>query len=123
MTTATTPPVPTPKKARAAAKTAPPAPAVGIKAAQRTAILLKNLGDATRVRVLRLLAVETKNVGDMCRLLGLGQPGLSHHLGLMRAGGIVEARRCGKENQYSLTPKGRILAEILGRVMAEDAKS
>jgi DNA-binding transcriptional ArsR family regulator len=120
MATATTP---TPKKSRAAAaKTVPPAPQVDLKAAQRAAILLKNLGDATRVRVLCLLAEETRNVGTMCRLLGLGQPGLSHHLGLMRAGGIVECRRTGKSNFYSLTTNGRSLAETARRLMDEDER-
>jgi DNA-binding transcriptional ArsR family regulator len=113
--------VTTPKKARtAAAKTVPPAPPIELKAANRAAIQFKNLGDPTRIRILCMLAIEERNVGQMCAAMGLGQPGVSHHLALMRHGGVVEARRSGKENFYNLTPKGRWLAETARRLMAED---
>jgi DNA-binding transcriptional ArsR family regulator len=113
----------TPKKSRTApAKTVPPAPQVELKAAQRAAVLMKNLGDATRIRVLCLLAVETRNVGQICAALDLSQPACSHHLALCRHGGIIEGWRSGKEMRYNLTEKGRLLAETALRLMAEDAE-
>jgi DNA-binding transcriptional ArsR family regulator len=112
---------PIPKKVRAAAVKTP----VGLddpKAAQRAASLLKMGGDATRVRLLCLLERQGEtNVTALCAAIGQSQPATSHHLALCKHSGIIECRRIGKENRYSLTPKGRILAEILGRVMAEDA--
>jgi DNA-binding transcriptional ArsR family regulator len=117
MATATTPTAP--KKPRAAAaKTA----AAEFKAAQRAADLLKMGGDTTRVRLLCLLERQGEtNVTALCAAIGQSQPATSHHLALCKHSGIIECRRLGKENRYMLTAKGRILAEILGRVMAEDA--
>jgi DNA-binding transcriptional ArsR family regulator len=120
MSTATTPT--TTKKARtAAAKTVPPAPPADPKAAQRVADLLKMSSDATRVRVLLLLAVEPQNVTEICAVIGQSQPATSHHLALLRHSGIIESRRSGKNNVYGLTPKGRSLAETARKLMEADA--
>ena len=45
------------------------------------------------------------NVNALCRHLGLAQPTVSHHLGLMRAGGLVSGRREGKQVFYSLNER------------------
>jgi DNA-binding transcriptional ArsR family regulator len=111
----------TPKKSRtAAAKTIPPAPPVELKAAQRAADTLKMGGDATRVRLMLLLAVEERNVGQLVAAIGQSQPAVSHHLALLRHSHIIESRRSGKSNFYSLTPKGRSLADTARKLMAED---
>jgi ArsR family transcriptional regulator, zinc-responsive transcriptional repressor len=118
MATVAVPTAPKKSRAAAAAKTA----AADIKAAQRAADLLKMGGDATRVRLLCLLERQGEtNVTALCAAIGQSQPATSHHLALCKHSGIIECRRLGKENRYQLTTKGRILAEILGRVMAEDA--
>lgn len=83
---------------------------VDARAIQRAAILLKMSSDPTRIRVLCMLADEPRNVGGMSSELGQSQPATSHHLGLMRHSGLVEVRREGKTNVYSLTPEGRSLA-------------
>jgi DNA-binding transcriptional ArsR family regulator len=112
---------PTPKKARTAAAKTAAAEAAEFKAAQRAASLLKMGGDATRVRLLCLLERQGEtNVTALCAAIGQSQPATSHHLALCKHSGIIECRRNGKSNFYALTAKGRILAEILGRVMAED---
>jgi DNA-binding transcriptional ArsR family regulator len=112
----------TPKKPRAAAAKTAAAEAADIKAAGRAAALLKMGGDATRVRLLCLLERQGEtNVTALCAAIGQSQPATSHHLALCKHSGIIECRRIGKENRYQLTSKGRILAEIMGRVMAEDA--
>jgi DNA-binding transcriptional ArsR family regulator len=115
MATATTPTAP--KKARAAAKTT----AAEFKAAQRVAAYMKMSSDATRVRVLLLLAIQPRNVTDLCAAMGQSQPATSHHLALCRHGGVIECHRRGKNNYYTLTAKGRWLAETARRLMAEDA--
>ncbi|HET6428774.1 MAG TPA: ArsR family transcriptional regulator [Phycisphaerae bacterium] len=40
----------------------------------------------------------------MCRKLRLPQPTVSHHLGLLRAHGLVKNRRAGKQVFYSVDP-------------------
>jgi DNA-binding transcriptional ArsR family regulator len=42
---------------------------------------------------------------------------LSHHLALLRHGGIVERRRLGKNNFYTLTDTGYRLSKIVKGVI------
>jgi DNA-binding transcriptional ArsR family regulator len=81
--------------------------------AQRAAILLKQVSDATRLQVVLLLAEGEKHVGALCELLGQSQPAVSHHLALLRHGGIISPRRQGKNNFYSLTETGEDLAKVV----------
>ena len=88
------------------------------KSAYTAAGLLKNISDPTRLGVLLILADGEMNVGDLCGQLGQSQPACSHHLALMRHGGIIEPRRAGKHNFYGLTDKGRKLIGAIRAVMA-----
>jgi DNA-binding transcriptional ArsR family regulator len=117
MATATTP---TPKKSRTAAAKAATPGLIDLKAANRAAVLFKNLGDPTRVRVLLLLAEGERNVTDLCAAMGQSQPATSHHLALCRHGGVIECNRRGKNNYYLLTDKGRMLAETARKLMDAD---
>ncbi|WP_074304384.1 ArsR/SmtB family transcription factor [Singulisphaera sp. GP187] len=83
------------------------------KRAQRASILLKHVSDATRLQVILLLAEGERHVGDLSESLNQSQPAVSHHLALMRHGGIVVPRRQGKNNYYSLTETGEILAKVV----------
>jgi DNA-binding transcriptional ArsR family regulator len=75
--------------------------------AREVAEMFKQLGDATRLRVMMRLAGGERNVGELCADLGgLSQPALSHHLALLRATRLIEPRRRGKHVNYSLTDRG-----------------
>jgi DNA-binding transcriptional ArsR family regulator len=87
-----------------------------LKQAQRTAMLLKHASDATRVQILKKLAEAECNVGVLCGVLNQSQPAISHHLALLRHGGIVTTRRSGKQIFYSLTETGESLATIIKAV-------
>ena len=63
------------------------------------------LGDPTRVRILLLLCGGERNVSKLCEMLGLPQPTVSHHLGLLRRGGLLTSRREGKSIHYGLDGK------------------
>src|SRR3954462_13580360 len=43
------------------------------------------LGDATRLRILRLIAQTPLNVSEVVSLVGIAQPTVSHHLGQVNA--------------------------------------
>lgn len=61
------------------------------------------LSDETRLRILLDLAQNGElNVTDLCNRLGQSQPAVSHHLALLRVSGLIEPRREGKHNYYSL---------------------
>jgi len=61
------------------------------------------LGDETRLRILfYLIQNDELHVTDLCDRLGQSQPAVSHHLALLRVSGLIEARREGKHNFYSV---------------------
>jgi len=66
--------------------------------------IMRLLSDPTRLRVLRLLLPGEKNVSALCDRLGLAQPTVSHHLGLLRTARLVVTRRNGKQVYYALNP-------------------
>ena len=77
--------------------------------------VFKLLSDETRLRILMYLAREGElHVTALCDRLGQSQPAVSHHLALLRVAGIIEARRDGKHNYYSIRRKHfhRIMAEL-----------
>jgi DNA-binding transcriptional ArsR family regulator len=63
---------------------------------------MRILAEPTRLRVLQLLRPGELNVSSLCEHLGLAQPTVSHHLGLLRDEGLVTSRREGKHVFYAL---------------------
>src|SRR5262245_22295214 len=77
--------------------------------------VFKLLSDETRLRVLMYLAREGElHVTALCDKLGQSQPAVSHHLALLRVAGLIEARRDGKHNFYSVRAKHfhRLMTEV-----------
>lgn len=77
--------------------------------------VFKLLSDETRLRILLYLArVGELHVTALCDKLGQSQPAVSHHLALLRVAGLIEARRDGKHNFYSLRAKHfhRLMTEV-----------
>ena len=68
-----------------------------------TAALLRLLGDPTRLRLLRLLSLESLNVSELTAVLGVAQSGVSRHLGLLRDAGLVTEERSGAFSWYRLS--------------------
>lgn len=71
-------------------------------AASDLAALFGALGDPTRVRLLVALAAGPLCVCDLAAALGMTQSAVSHQLRLLRALGLVRARREGKLVWYAL---------------------
>ncbi len=86
--------------------------------ARHASILLKHVSDPTRLQVIMILADGERHVGALCDQLSQSQPAVSHHLALLRHGGIITPRRQGKNNFYSLTPVGEDLARVVQGLMA-----
>jgi DNA-binding transcriptional ArsR family regulator len=68
--------------------------------------LFRLLSDKTRLNILMLLAGGERNVTNLCELLSLPQPTVSHHLGLLRMNNVIGNRRSGKQVFYMLN--GRV---------------
>src|SRR5690242_6523350 len=76
---------------------------------QRAASLLKHVSDPTRLQVISLLSERERHVGGLCEELTQTQPAVSHHLTLLRLGGLIDRRRQGQNTFYSLTDTGERL--------------
>ena len=85
--------------------------------ARRASILLKHVSDPTRLQVIMILSEGEQHVGALCSQLAQSQPAVSHHLALLRHGGIIAPRRQGKNNFYSLTETGADLATVVKGLM------
>jgi DNA-binding transcriptional ArsR family regulator len=88
-----------------------------LRQAKRAAVLLKHVSDPTRLRVVAMLSEGERHVGGLCAELSQSQPAVSHHLALLRLGGIVASRRQGRNNLYHLTDAGEKLASIVKGVV------
>jgi DNA-binding transcriptional ArsR family regulator len=88
-----------------------------LQQARRASILLKHVSDPTRLQVILILSEGERHVGALCAQLSQSQPAVSHHLALLRHGGIIAPRRQGKNNFYSLTDTGTALAEVVRRLI------
>jgi ArsR family transcriptional regulator len=84
--------------------------------------VFKLMSDETRLRILLYLAQSGElHVTDLCNRLGQSQPAVSHHLALLRVSGLIESRREGKHNFYSVRTEhfGQLLKLLLGATGAE----
>jgi DNA-binding transcriptional ArsR family regulator len=71
-----------------------------------------------RLRILLVLADrEEASVGDVSAGVGQSQTAVSHHLGLLRRGRVVEYRRNGRQNLYRIT--SGLVPELLRLVREE----
>jgi DNA-binding transcriptional ArsR family regulator len=93
-------------------------PELRLKQAQRAAMLLKHVSDPTRLQVVLMLDEGERHVGALCEQLSQSQPAVSHHLALLRHGGIISPRRQGKNNFYGLTETGAGLAKVVKGLLA-----
>ena len=65
----------------------------------------KALADVNRLRIVRRLAAGQASVTELIEHVGLSQPLVSWHIGKLRAAGLVEATRVGRETICSIRPE------------------
>jgi ArsR family transcriptional regulator len=64
--------------------------------------ILFALGDATRLKMLKLIANEELCSCELMAALELTQPTTSHHLGILERAGLLTSRRVGKWVFYKI---------------------
>jgi DNA-binding transcriptional ArsR family regulator len=69
---------------------------------QATIRLYRALGDATRMRILKLLTDRDHYLTELATQLELSKPTMKHHLALLRAAGLVTVTEEGTLTYYSL---------------------
>ena len=77
----------------------------------------KALADVNRLRIVRRLAEGEASVNDLIAHVGLSQPLVSHHLKRLRAAGLIESRRVGRETVCRLRPEA--FGEVAERERAD----
>ena len=80
--------------------------------------ICRTLAHPLRIAMLHLLAEGPREVNRLARELDISQPNASQHLSVMRAAGLVEAERDGREVLYRLADPDVIVAcDQMARVM------
>lgn len=74
------------------------------RAAMQVASAMKQLGDVSRLRIFWLLCHAEECVTNIAELVGMSSPAVSHHLRLLKASGLIESNRVGKEMFYRAAP-------------------
>src|SRR5690349_21233132 len=78
------------------------------------ASVLRTLAHPRRLEILHLLADGPMEVGRIATQLEISQPNASQHLALLRAAGLVEVERNGREVRYELTdPQVMVACSIM----------
>lgn len=85
---------------------------------QRYAAISRALADAKRLCVLEILAGGERSVGELSREAGCHVPNMSQHLAVLRAAGLVTARRDGSTVLYRLADPQVLEAYRLIRSLA-----
>lgn len=85
--------------------------------------MLRTIGHETRLRLIDTLRVAgERSVGELEQLTGIGQPGLSQQLAVLRKAELVHTRRSAKQVYYSLAPEAFHAATLmLARIVGERA--
>jgi ubiquinone/menaquinone biosynthesis C-methylase UbiE/DNA-binding transcriptional ArsR family regulator len=84
---------------------------------------LKAAGEATRLRILALLAEAELTVSDLTEILRQSQPRISRHLKLLSEAGLVERFREGSWAFFRLAEQGggaEVIRTLIARLDAED---
>lgn len=82
---------------------------------QLHAELLKALSNPKRIEIIQLIRDQELPVSEIQEMLDLPQGNLSQHLQVLRAAGIVETRRDGKQIYYKISHQNFIKASDLFR--------
>ena len=76
------------------------------------------LSSPTRLSILALLAKGPKNVTALCKALKVKQQTLSHHIGILRIGRLLNSIRRGKSVIYTADEANlKALAAALSRLL------
>ena len=72
--------------------------------------VLKTLASPRRLEIIHRLAEGPCEVGRLAEELGASQPNISQHLAVLKAAGIVDAERDGREVRYRLSDPDVVVA-------------
>jgi DNA-binding transcriptional ArsR family regulator len=65
--------------------------------------IFQTLGDANRLRIIRIIGNQSRSVSEIVGMSGLSQPLASHHLRVLREQNILKTKREGPFIYYELS--------------------
>ena len=69
---------------------------------EANAKILKVISDATRLKIVDILSCGERCICDLLEFFDLTQPTISHHMKVLMDAGLVNMRKEGQWNYYSL---------------------
>ena len=66
--------------------------------------MFEALAEPNRRKLLDLIRVRERSVGELVGLMSLSQPGVSKHLRILREAGLVSQRKDATQRMYRLNP-------------------
>jgi ArsR family transcriptional regulator len=99
--------------------TAAPATAADVPALESLAALLRAMGDPLRLVILRVLARDSFGVLELCQLLDMKQPALSHHLKVLAQAGLLSTRRERTTVYYRRNSQAQATGSLSQRALDE----
>ncbi|MFC4711451.1 ArsR/SmtB family transcription factor [Planococcus dechangensis] len=79
---------------------------------EKASLLLKLLGDKTRLKMVKLLETDDFCVCEFVEIFGISQPAISQHIRKLKDAGMVTESRKGQWIFYSLNQSGEC-AELM----------
>lgn len=81
--------------------------------------IFKQLGDSSRIRIFWILCHCEECVINLSSMMEMTSPAVSHHLKLLKASGLIESRRSGKEVYYkaSNSDQAQLLHKMIEQVL------
>lgn len=65
---------------------------------------MKALGEESRLRIVRLLLKQPRNVNELAEALEVPQYNISKHLRVLKEAGLVTLKKEGQQRVYGLAP-------------------
>lgn len=86
---------------------------------RRAAEVLRALANERRLAIVEYLCAGERSVGELERLVGLGQSALSQHLARLRRARLVRHRRAGRAVYYRVDgEEAKAVLDRLGRLFS-----
>ena len=92
---------------------------------EETAVILRLLGDKTRLSILRLMQLKDCCVCEFVDIFQMSQPAISQHVRRLKEAGLVNERRSGKWVIYSLNQENiyySLLQDVLNHIPSQEEK-
>lgn len=91
---------------------------------ERQATICKAFANPIRLEMLDLLGRGEWVVGDMQKRLGISKANMSQHIGVLKAAGVIEVRRDGKQFFCSLTiPEVKQACQLIHNVLRAQVRN